>query len=117
MTFPEYLERKCVRYVSWNLERLARSGAGVHETGIDKYRGRLLVDNCWLNWQLLDRYTLGGLLSFRKPGKWFNYACIDRSVPGWDNQTDSTPLYPFGPNSDPVIDPVVGGEVSLVVSF
>jgi len=69
------------------------------------------------NWSLLDRYTLGGLLSFWKPGKWFNYACIDRSVPGWDNQTDSTPLYPFGANPNRTIDPVVGGEVSLVVSF
>ncbi len=65
----------------------------------------------------LDRYTLGGFLSFWKPGKWFNYACIDRSVPGWDNQTDSTQLYAFGVNSDRTIDPVVGGEVSLVASF
>jgi hypothetical protein len=69
------------------------------------------------NWRLLERYTLGGLLAFWKPGKWFNYACIDRSVSGWDTQTDSTPSYPFGVNPDRTIDPIIGGEVSLVASF
>jgi hypothetical protein len=69
------------------------------------------------NWKLLERYTLGGLLSCWKPGKWFNYACIDRGVSGWDNQTDSTPFYPFGVNPDRKIDAVVGAEVSLIVNF
>ena len=69
------------------------------------------------NWQILDRYTLGGLLSYWKPGKWFRFACIDRSVPGWDTQTDSTPSYPFGTNPSRTIDPVIGGEVTLKVDF
>lgn len=69
------------------------------------------------NWKLLDRYTLGGILSYWKPGKWFNYACIDRSVPGWDNQTDATPFYPFGTRPDRDIDPVIGGEITLKVDF
>jgi len=69
------------------------------------------------DWKLLDRYTLGGVLSYWKPGKWFNYACIDRSVAGWDTQTDSTPAYPFGINPARTIDPIIGGEVALVVDF
>jgi hypothetical protein len=77
------------------------------------------------NWQLLDRYTLGWLLSYWQPGKWFNYACIDRSIPGWDKQTSPltgapppvVPSYPFGTNPNRTIDPVVGGEVTLKVDF
>lgn len=70
-----------------------------------------------LNWKLLERYTLGGIVSYWKPGKWFKYACIDRSVAGWDNQTDSTPFYPFGANPAREIDPIVGGEIALVMDF
>ncbi|MFH0821135.1 MAG: hypothetical protein V2B18_00160 [Pseudomonadota bacterium] len=69
------------------------------------------------NWQILDRYTFGGVVSYWQPGKWFNYACIDRSVPGWDTQTDSTPFYPFGANPNRMIDPIIGGEVTLKVNF
>ncbi len=53
------------------------------------------------NWQLLDRLTLGGLVSYWQPGKWFNYACIDRSIPGWDNQTDGTPFLSVRRESEP----------------
>ena len=69
------------------------------------------------NWKILERYTLGGLISYWQPGKWFNYACIDRSVPGWDNQTDRTPFYPFGIQPDRKIDPIIGGEVTLKMDF
>jgi hypothetical protein len=69
------------------------------------------------DWKILDRLTLGGLISYWQPGKWFNYACIDRSVPGWDNQTDSTPTYPFGINPDRTIDPIIGGEITLRTDF
>ena len=37
-----------------------------------------------LNWKLLDKFQFNILGSFWKPGKWFNYACIDRSVANWD---------------------------------
>jgi hypothetical protein len=48
------------------------------------------------NWQLLDRYTLGCLLSYWPP---------------------VVPSYPFGINPNRTIDPVVGGEVTLKVDF
>ena len=28
--------------------------------------------------------VMGFTAAYWKPGKWFNYACIDRSVPGWE---------------------------------
>ena len=31
----------------------------------------------------LERWTIGMVFGYWQPGKWFNYACIDRSVPGW----------------------------------
>ncbi len=69
------------------------------------------------DWKLLERYTLGGVISCWQPGKWFKYASIDRSIPGWDTQTDSTPTYPFGTNPDRTLDPILGGCVSLTVDF
>jgi hypothetical protein len=72
-------------------------------------------------WMLLERYRLRGLLAYWQPGKWFNYACVDRGVAGWNRQTrtniNTDPLYPFGVNPDRVIDPIVGGEVGLTVDF
>jgi len=69
------------------------------------------------SWKLLEKYTLSGLVAYWQPGKWFNYACIDRGLSGWDNQTDATPFYPFGTRPDRKVDPVVGASVSLVMDF
>lgn len=74
-----------------------------------------------MEWMLLEKYKLRGVLAYWQPGKWFNYACIDRSVPGWNQQTrtnyNSTPSSPFGTNPDRTIDPIIGGEVALTVEF
>jgi hypothetical protein len=74
-----------------------------------------------MEWMLLEKYKLRGALAYWQPGKWFNYACIDRSVPGWNQQTrtnyNSTPSSPFGTNPDRTIDPIIGGEVALTVEF
>ncbi|MEI8181793.1 MAG: hypothetical protein WCG29_03725 [Desulfomonile sp.] len=74
-----------------------------------------------LEWMILERYKLRGLLAYWHPGKWFNYACVDRGVQAWNRETrtniNTTPYYPFGTNPDRVIDPIVGGEVALQVEF
>ncbi len=103
-----------VNTITWTPALTYRQHAGapnIHDTAL----GWEITTG--FNWQLLDRYTLGGVISYWKPGKWFNYACIDRSIPGWDNQTDATPFYPFGINPKRTIDPVIGGEVKLTVEF
>jgi len=72
-------------------------------------------------WKLLENYRLRGLLAYWQPGKWFNYACVDRSVQAWNRETrtniNTTPYYPFGVNPDRVIDPIIGGEVALTADF
>ncbi len=76
-------------------------------------------------WELLDRYKIRTTLAYWKPGKWFSYACIDRSVPGWNDQTrtnyqsqpPSDPVFPYGVNPDRRIDAILGGEVALTVQF
>jgi hypothetical protein len=72
-------------------------------------------------WMLLERYRLRGLVAYWQPGKWFNYACTDRGVQAWNQETrtniNTTPYSPFGTNPDRVIDPIIGGEVALTVDF
>ncbi len=70
-----------------------------------------------LNWKLLEHYTLNGVVAYWQPGKWFNYACVDKKIPGWDDQTDATPSYPFGTNPNRTIDPVMAAEVAVAVDF
>ncbi len=67
-----------------------------------------------LNWKLLDRLELGVLGAYWQPGKWFNYACIDRGVPNWDLPSKATR---WGANPNRVIDPVVGVQVSVTSNF
>ena len=66
------------------------------------------------DWQLLEGWTISGTFAFWQPGKWFNYACIDRSVPNW-NIPGAGNL--FGVRPDRRIDSVIGGEVSTVFRF
>ncbi len=47
------------------------------------------------------------------PGKWFSYACIDRSVPNWNLAGAAN----FGTRPDRTIDPVIGGEFSFNFQF
>ncbi len=75
-----------------------------------------------MEWKLLEKYRLRGTLAYWEPGKWFNYACIDRSVPGWNTQTRTNtstynPAGRFGTNPARTIDPIIGGEVALTVDF
>ena len=66
------------------------------------------------DWKLLEGWTLSGVFAFWQPGKWFNYACIDRSVPGWNAPS---PGNLYGVRPDRHIDAVIGGEVSMIFSF
>jgi len=70
--------------------------------------------NTGLDWQLLDGWTMSVVFGYWQPGKWFSYACIDRSVPDWPNGAVSNN---FGTRPGRTIDPVFGGEFSLSFSF
>jgi hypothetical protein len=64
-----------------------------------------------LDWKLLEKWILAINVSYWKPGDWFSYACIDRSVPGWETGTAAN-FYGTRPKKN--IDPVIGGEFILM---
>ncbi len=65
-------------------------------------------------WKLMDKYTLNGAFGVWKPGGWFNYACVDRSVSNWKNPNGSNN---FGVGSGKSIDPVFGMEIKIEVEY
>ncbi len=67
-----------------------------------------------LQWQLLDQFTVELTASYWQPGKWFNFACVDKSVAGWNNPTAANN---WGVNPNRTIDPVLGIELLLLSSF
>jgi hypothetical protein len=70
--------------------------------------------NLGLDWQLLEGYTVGFLAGYWQPGRWFSYACIDRSVPNWNVPA---PANYWGTRPDRTIDPVVAGQFTMNFSF
>ncbi|MGB6065287.1 MAG: hypothetical protein WBG50_10790 [Desulfomonilaceae bacterium] len=66
------------------------------------------------DWKLLEGFDASMTFAYWRPGKWFNYACIDRSVPGW--QTGTAGNF-FGTRPGRNIDPVIGGQFNLIFSF
>ncbi|MBI4964478.1 MAG: hypothetical protein HY913_14465 [Desulfomonile tiedjei] len=67
-----------------------------------------------IDWQLLDKWTVRMAAGYWQPGRWFNYACIDKTVPNWDNPS---PANQFGINPNRVIDPVTAIKVFVIVEF
>ncbi len=66
-----------------------------------------------LEWKLLEGWSVNVVIGYWQPGKWFSYACIDRSVPNWNLPGAIN----FGTRPDRTIDPVMGGEFSLNFQF
>ena len=70
--------------------------------------------NAGITWQLLNQFVAALNFSLWKPGKWFSYACVDKSVPGWNNPSAANR---WGVNPDRTIDPILGLEFALLSSF
>lgn len=66
-----------------------------------------------IDWKLLEGWNAKFSAGYWQPGKWFNYACIDKTVPNWDTLT----TYPFGINPNRVIDPIIATKLLLTVEF
>lgn len=66
--------------------------------------------NLGIAWRLLENWELYLRAAYWQPGKWFNYACIDKSVSNWDNPSS---LNNWGINPNRVIEPVKGIEMYL----
>jgi len=70
--------------------------------------------NAGVHWQLLEGWIMRITGGYWQPGRWFNYACIDKTIPNWDIQSAANR---FGINPDRTIAPVMGMELLLTVSF
>jgi hypothetical protein len=65
-----------------------------------------------VDWKLLEKWTVTIVAGYWQPGKWFNYACIDRSVPGWNVPVAGNF---YGTRPDRSVDPIIGGR--FIVTF
>ncbi len=66
------------------------------------------------HWGLLEQFTVRALFAYWQPGKWFNFACVDRGVPNWDVPV---PANNWGTNPGRAIDGIVGAEVVVQAEF
>jgi len=66
------------------------------------------------NWKLLENLTASFVLGYWNPGKWFNYACIDRSVRNWQ---DGTVTNNWGTRPGRSLDPILGGNFCVKMDF
>ena len=71
--------------------------------------------NTGFDWQLLEGFTVGFLAGYWQPGKWFSYACIDRSVPGWFTAPGATNNWGTRPTK--YIDPIFAGQFTMSFAF
>jgi hypothetical protein len=67
-----------------------------------------------LTWQLSEACFLDTRVSYWRPGKWFAYACIDRSVPNWINPSATNN---WGVNAERTIDPLYGIEIRVAATY
>lgn len=65
-------------------------------------------------WKLLEGYAVQATFGLWQPGKWFSFACADRSVNNWKKPNNAN--Y-FGTNPARNIDPVFGVELMLTADF
>ena len=66
------------------------------------------------SWKLLEKWQIGMVFGYWQPGKWFNYACIDRSVPAWHTGNAGNL---FGTRPDRSLNGIIGGEFSSTFEF
>jgi len=74
------------------------------------------------SWQLLEGWTLHVNAGYWKPGRWWNFACVDREVPGWNtdlylNPRTTTSANSWGANPARPIDGVIATEITLSTEF
>jgi hypothetical protein len=69
------------------------------------------------DWKLLEGLTARGTFGYWVPGKWFSYACVDKSIENWATLPTSAPDYYWGVRPNRTIDPVFGMEFKLEGTF
>jgi hypothetical protein len=70
--------------------------------------------NWGVNWRLLEGFVVKSQFGVWWPGKWFAFACVDRSNPGWKTPAASNN---WGINPERGIAPVFGMEFKIETDF
>jgi hypothetical protein len=68
-------------------------------------------------WELLDGWAIKSKIAYWQPGRWFNYACIDRGVPNWTFIPVPPAPANLGINPDRKIDPVLAWEIYIGATY
>lgn len=66
------------------------------------------------DWKLLEGLLVNATFAYWQPGKWFNYACIDKLNPGWNTPNTGNN---WGTIPDRKIDPIFGMEIKVSAEF
>ena len=66
------------------------------------------------DWKLLEGLTVNATFGYWQPGKWFNFACVSRTNPGW---TAPAVGNGWGITPDRNIDAIYGMEMKIVGNF
>jgi hypothetical protein len=66
--------------------------------------------NLGIVWRLIENWDLHVRGAYWQPGRWFAYACVDKSVLNWDIPTSTNN---FGVNPHRHIDPIAGLELRI----
>ncbi len=70
------------------------------------------------DWKLLEGLTVRTTVAYWQPGKWFNFACQDKSIPGWGTAgAGATAANLWYTRPDKTIDPIFGVDVKLEGTF
>lgn len=117
-----YAERVSNGY-GWGYIRPTAGAVAYTPTGTYAVPSPSIPDNAlgWevttgVTWSLVDGWILDVSAAYWKPGKWFNYACVNKGVPSW-NAIPATAANLWGVSPDRNIDPVIGVITSLMVYF
>lgn len=78
-----------------------------------------------MNWKLLEGLTLSTTFAWWQPGKWFNWACVDKALDGWAAAPPAATGWPaggaspltVGVNPNRSIDPVWALELIVEGQF
>ncbi|MGO9122463.1 MAG: hypothetical protein ACLQPD_33220 [Desulfomonilaceae bacterium] len=67
------------------------------------------------DWKLLEGLTLNATFAYWQPGKWFNFACIDKSMAAWDTPTAAGNSFGINPNRS--INGIWAADIKIVGDF
>ncbi|MGA8832606.1 MAG: hypothetical protein WB554_13435 [Desulfomonilaceae bacterium] len=73
--------------------------------------------DCGFDWKLLEGLTTRTTIGYWAPGRWFSYACADKSVPNWGAPNLGNWANNFHTRPGKTIDPIWGTEFKLEASF